>query len=201
MNDTLVAFFLADAVGHGVPAALLTMAITRSLQPRNFDHFDPCTALKKLNDELSRHPSGTHRFATAICGTLDLATSKLTIAGAGHPYPLLIEPSGVRLLETEGPMLGVFEDAEFTEVSVTLTPEQTLLIHSDGLEASLEAHQMNVPTLARAFAEDPDVSVHRCMEQLETLLDGGVGSLHQQDDVTLLALRRAPIAAPLKLVA
>lgn len=201
LEDQRIAFFLADAVGHGVPAALLTMAITRALQPKSNGTFDPSAALKQLNIELARHPNGTHRFATAICGTLNLETNELSIAGAGHPYPLLTSSRGVRLLETDGPMLGVFEDADFPSITTRLASDETFVIHSDGLEASLEAHEMSVPQVTQVFAEDAEVSMSESLSRLQSMLDGGIGSLHQQDDVTVLAMRLAELVAPLRIAA
>ena len=60
---------------------------------------------------------------------------------------------------------------------------------------------MSVPHLAKVLAEEHDTAVSHSMTRLETMLDGGVGSLHQQDDVTVLALRLAEIAAPMRIAA
>src|SRR5690606_16689880 len=56
LDEDHVAFFLADAVGHGVPAALLTMYIKRSLQtkqmitePPGYRLIPPDQAMAQLN--------------------------------------------------------------------------------------------------------------------------------------------------------
>ena len=57
-----------------------------------------------------------------------------TLATAGHPPALVRRGSG--LVETyagKNPIAGVFADARFEEVTLTLEPEDLMLLHTDGL--------------------------------------------------------------------
>jgi len=203
--DGTLAFFLADAVGHGVPAALLTMAITRAITGSSRAGLtDPSLILSRLNDELIRHPGDAHKYATAICGIIDPARRCITLAGAGHPYPLRLGTanSPILMVETPGPMLGVFDDTDFPSVTFDFLPGQTLLIHSDGLEAAAESLLLSIPDLARVHLADIDAAdVKTAVQNLEDHLHQGDGSLHQQDDVTLIAIRAVPLAGELRIAA
>lgn len=203
--DGTLAFFLADAVGHGVPAALLTMAITRAMTASSrAGHTDPSLVLARLNDELIRHPGDTHKYATAVCGIIDPVRRCVTLAGAGHPYPLRLGTATGPILtaETPGPMLGVFDQAEFTSITFDLLPGQTLLIHSDGLEAAAEPLKLSIADLALAhLADGRQASIEASVQSLEHALHQGDGSLHQQDDVTLIAIRAVPVGGELRIAA
>lgn len=202
-----VGFFVADAVGHGVPAALMTMIIGRGMRLKQVDGgtyklLSPASVLAALNQDLVRHQSSSPRFATAVCGIVNTRTRTVTIAAAGHPAPLVLRPGIAPIpLNTDGSLLGVFSDSEsqFTEVSFTLEPDQMLVVYSDGFEtafpgAGCPAAERRLPTrnyidrfgaMSRLWQED---SLDAAMALLEEGIDGQAGSLHQLDDLTALVI-------------
>ncbi|MEM1071193.1 MAG: PP2C family protein-serine/threonine phosphatase [Planctomycetota bacterium] len=209
IDDSRVAFFIADAVGHGVPAALLTMIISRSLPMRGGISegrlITPADALGRLNDELCEVSDGNPRFATAVYGILDFATGMARIANGGHPQPMRIGRRGVDHIEATGPLLGVFHGAEFTEEIIELRSGETLLLYSDGFETAFPnadaVLQANTPAPSRRYLdhllkigrwrERGVKTIGEALGDLAGSLDCARGSLHQLDDVTALALARA----------
>jgi serine phosphatase RsbU (regulator of sigma subunit) len=72
------------------------------------------------------------RFATVLCGTIDLPTGQVVIANAGHPPPLLITAERCEAIPTVvGPPVGVGH--HYTPVQVTMPGGATLLAYTDGL--------------------------------------------------------------------
>lgn len=251
VDDETIAFFVADAVGHGVPAALLTMILTNSLITADTLRLDargmpvrltPSEVLARLNQRLVDGSMHTGRFATGLYGLVNTRTGHVTVAGAGHPAPVILGKCGIRELETTGPLLGVFPDAEFDCATTTLHDGETLLLYTDGLEAAFPrikvASSEPVFSTTRTAGDDgiaregsptPNpsqreglsrhVSRHveqlrmvfhderramdaaACMGQLEALLDEQSGSLHQADDITVIAMSVAASAAEQKLAA
>jgi len=204
LDEHTIGFFLADAVGHGVPAALLTMVISRCLTLKVINDVDyrivpPGEVLARLNEEMLRLQSAGGRFATAVYGIIDTRTHKVTIAGAGHPPPRLIKEDGDALgLETDGGLLGVFPDATFSETSLTLQPGERLVLFTDGFETafpdeSTARRQRRMPTdryldcLARICG--PHATVDESIDQLGVLVDDQSGSLHQIDDLTAIIIQ------------
>ena len=216
LDERHVGFFIADAVGHGVPAALMTMVLSHGMQMKEVRGsvmriIPPSEVLKRCNDALIAGNLPTDRFLTGVYGVIDTRSHVVELAGAGHPPPVLVGPNGSRAIETEGPLLGVFPDADFDAVRFTIEPEETLVVYSDGFETAFpeleiegasEGYSRKLPTLrymdhfmrvggSRAEAGD----LQRAFEELAESVDSQHGSLHQVDDITALAFARAPQAA------
>ncbi len=126
-------------------------------------------------------------FATAIHLSLDLVTGHYEIRSAGHPPAVQLTAGSGRwsLLETEGPVLGLVEDAQFPAIEGVLRHGDALLLYTDGM----------VETPRR----DIGLGIDRLLGQSERLLrgsfDGGAARLvdalgSQNDDRALLLVHR-----------
>jgi len=94
----------------------------------------PGQVLDMVDEEL--RCSDHERFCTAQYGRLDPIGDgfRLTLACAGHPPPLIRRASGkVEAMRAHGPLLGVFDDAEFPEATARLHAGDALLLYTDGL--------------------------------------------------------------------
>ena len=150
LDESHIGFFIADAVGHGVPAALMTVHIKRSMPTKTIDPevvggyrlYSPGEAIGVLNREMLKYQTGKVRFATACYGIIDLETHELTVARAGHPYPLILRADGgTDTIEPEGGLLGVFPDEVFEEQTVKLEPGDRVLLYSDGFEVAFPTNE------------------------------------------------------------
>ncbi len=208
LDENRSAFFLADAVGHGVPAALMTMVITQGLRKIDGSGADatvvePAEALRRLNNTMTTHAGDMARFATAMYAIYDKSTNEVTIAGAGHPPALVIRNAdqSTEMIDSQGPLLGIFSDVEFEQTTIKLDPGDVLVFYSDGFEVAFpnnqdDEHERKRPTLtyiARlSAAGNDDCSLDDSVRTLEENLDHQLGSLHQPDDITALFI--APTA-------
>ncbi len=209
LDEDHVSIFLVDAIGHGISAAMLAMMLTRTLSANRFDantgdFTQPHVILKYLNQALLERTGDSARFATAGYGILNCKTNQLTYAGAGHP-PALLSSVGKEptLLESEGPLLGVFEDGVFTQNTVKLNIGDTLLMYSDGFEFALgnnKYRKNEVPTHIR--------SMHEFCKDSNGDVIGKIGEyLHRtaptttDDDLTMICMRANTMAGSFKLAA
>lgn len=200
IDEDRVSLFIADCVGHGVPAALMTMLVARALAAateggRPEAASDPALVLDRLNRDLLRRQGPTTRFATAVYAVLDAKRRSLRIAGAGHPPPLLVgADGGVREIETPGGLLGVFEEGDYDSVDLDLSEGDRLLVYSDGFEQAFpdlatDDYARRLPTERYreelvAICDHPRAEA--MVDALARRLDDQAGSLHQQDDLTFL---------------
>jgi sigma-B regulation protein RsbU (phosphoserine phosphatase) len=208
LDDRHVGLFVADAVGHGVPAALMTMVLCRCLP--TVDHeggvvrlVPPSEALQRLNQDLTRRHGEGSRFATAVYTVIDTQTRRVSVAGAGHPYPLRVRGTRVERVETEGGLMGIDTADAFPEVSFTLGEDELLVLYTDGFETAfpapnVDAYGRRLPnrnyidrfvTLSKSWRER---GLPAAFAELIEQIDLQDGSLHQADDLTAMVM--APTA-------
>lgn len=209
LDEDHIGVFLADAVGHGVPAALLTMVIARALTTKEvtgnrYRLVPPGEALSRLNQDMIRRKGDNTRFATAVYALIDCRSRTVRLAGAGHPAPLLMragEP--LRELATPGGLLGVFEDESFPEIEFELRRDDRLLIYSDGFEVAFPGEhgpdsERRLPT-RRFLDEFALLAEHdtpaEMVRAIAERVDAQPGSLHQVDDLTLICVQAGGLTA------
>lgn len=202
LDEHHTGFFLADAVGHGVPAALMTMVISQGLHKTEGKDdelriVEPAEALRRLNITMTKNAGEQARFATAAYAIHDKRDNTITVAGAGHPPALLVRAGTgeVEQIESQGPLLGVFADLEFEQSTHQLHPGDVFIIYSDGFEVAFpkqgaQGDDRKRPTLTYlkelADAGSGEHALDEAIATLESHLDAQAGSLHQPDDITAL---------------
>ena len=200
LDEDRVSIFLADAVGHGIPAALLGMAICRTLEIRDRTNgtarlLGPSETLDRANRRLVEHQRATTRFATAISGVLDCRTRRLRLAIAGHPPAILLRPGcAPKPIACDGGVLGIFPDEHYEEVEIDLLPNDRLLFYSDGFEQAFTdgAAARHIEEFAKLGGI---LDADQLVEEVASRIDHEHGSLHQADDLTLLCVSIGDLAS------
>jgi serine phosphatase RsbU (regulator of sigma subunit)/pSer/pThr/pTyr-binding forkhead associated (FHA) protein len=194
----LLAFFIGDVSGKGMPAALFMVAV-RTLcrhMTREVDH--PAQLLDKLNVELA-DDNPNCMFVTLAHGIFDPQTGQVLMASAGHPPPLVRRADGEvhPLAIKPGRLLGYNHDVlQFQEAGVTLGPGDALFFFTDGFFEPRASKRMDmfgmerIESLVRAC--EPHRPLPEFMEAARRALELFTGSKELQDDLTLLILRRKP---------
>ncbi|ATE54578.1 serine/threonine protein phosphatase [Actinosynnema pretiosum] len=196
VDDGLAHVAIFDAMGHDLPAGLITslaLAATRNARRAGAD----LVAAAALADETitAHRRSGTLVYATAFLASLDLDSGRLDYLNAGHPPPVVLRQGrGVRLLDEPGrtPLgLADFQQAAPPVLHEQLQPGDRVLFYSDGVVEARDA-------AGTTFGLDRLVDLterheHAGLPAPETLrrvvravLDHQGGEL--QDDATLLML-------------
>jgi len=195
LDEAHVGFYMADAVGHGMPAALLTMFIknalvTKQISPQGYRLLDPGEAMGRLNDSLVQQNLTHATFATAVYGTVNANTLVCRYAGAGHPPPLLIRGDGSILnLHGEGPLLGIFPDEKYGDSQIQLRMGDRLFIYTDGIEVAFADDMLSNRQQWRAeLQRRGDMPTEQLLKELSDSLDRESGSLTPKDDLSIIVL-------------
>src|SRR5205814_9261654 len=93
LDESHIGFYMADAVGHGMAAALLTMFIknalvTKQITDSGYRLLTPGETMARLNDTLISQNLSYATFATAIYGYVNIHTLEASFARGGHPNPV-----------------------------------------------------------------------------------------------------------------
>jgi serine phosphatase RsbU (regulator of sigma subunit)/predicted ester cyclase len=183
---------VGDATGKGVPAALV-MASARSMlhAVAQASDYSPGEVLRMTNDPLVTDIP-PNMFVTCFYAILDPQSGSLRYANAGHDLPYLRRRSGdAEELRARGMPLGLMPGMSYEEQEVTLEAGDSTLFYSDGL---VEAHDpkgemFGFPRLRALVAEHAEEgSLGDFL--LETLYSFVGDGWEQEDDITLLTLRR-----------
>lgn len=137
--DDQVGMIVADAVGKGIPAALLMSFLRASLRSAVQVGYAPHIAMSKVNNLLWDSVE-EHQFITAIYGILDETNRTFVFSNAGHNPPLLIKPDGeYRYVEYGDMPLGMFYDARFHQHFIRFESGQVMVLYTDGITESARA--------------------------------------------------------------
>jgi serine phosphatase RsbU (regulator of sigma subunit) len=189
--------YIADAVGHGMAAGLLTMFIKRAIVPKRIDAvgysvLSPSEIIAALNDALAEQSLPQCQFVTACYALINHETLDFQFARGGHPYPILITRDGiVSEMKTPGGLLGLFKGEDFPAHHSTLRTGDKVIFHTDGIELGFHSGDIPVESLVphmRFLEQHAAMPVGELMACLERHLDGQDGSLHPADDISLIGL-------------
>jgi sigma-B regulation protein RsbU (phosphoserine phosphatase) len=195
LDEKHIGFYIADAVGHGVPAALLTMFIKHALATKQiglggYRLLSAAETMTRLNDTLIEQALSAATFATALYGTINVETREITFARAGHPLPMVLRANGqIESLECEGGLLGVFPDEKFEQCTVTLEIGDRLLLVTDGVEVTFGA---DIATSQQRWYDElnarKDQPAEQFLQGFGDLIDNAGGDVSLRDDLTMLIL-------------
>ena len=176
---------LADVSGKGMPAALL-MSATRGLLRAIAENTaqGPGEVLVKVNRSLLRDfPAG--RYVTMVYGVLDPALRTFTFANAGHPWPVILNGSCARLIETQtGLPLGIAETS-FSESTIALHNGARVLLYSDGISEAVDSEQQEYGTdRLRDFIRRPQISTGAILSHIRKF----GGNQPARDDATVVLI-------------
>ena len=134
LSGDRVGLVIADVSDKGMPAALF-MALTRTLiRAVVYNTPSPAETLRLVNS-LIIPDNRQSMFVTAVYGVLSLETGEFTFANAGHNPPIWMSKAGKTLepLHPTGAALGIIEDLIIDQRTISLAPDDFLLLYTDGL--------------------------------------------------------------------
>jgi len=193
VDENHIGFYIADVVGHGIPAALLTIFLKQSLVMRqtidnSYHIFQPKEVMRNLNMRMTTQKFSGYQFATCCYCLLNTDSFELTYSRAGHPYPIYITADAdPTQLELEGPLLGVFPEAQYSQETVRLKSGDKLVLYSDGAEPLIGKFDDNSGfSLTQPFSKLLHLPVNDMMERFNQLALSQRINLSELDDITLV---------------
>ncbi|MCC5815475.1 MAG: SpoIIE family protein phosphatase [Leptospira sp.] len=181
-------FMIADATGHGVQGALVTMAIKSEYE--NIKKFirTPSELMEVLNISIVN----TYKTMYFSCVIIDIDLDKKTLeySSAGHPEQVLLRGSDIKCLYKTGPIIGLKQNIEYTSQVFELKNKDSIYIFSDGIfevfnDKSEEFGEKNFyETIKESHHHSPRKKINHIMEALKQFK----GSNKFEDDITLIIL-------------
>jgi phosphoserine phosphatase RsbU/P len=182
-------FWLADATGHGIAAALFTTLVALLFNHASTKTRTAQGILTLVNSEFYTVLRG-RSFMTACCAVVN-SDGRLSFAGAGHP-PLLIRRRGgaIEAVQSQSSLIGIEPAAEIGESVTTLESGDIALLYTDGMYSlkSTSGERLTNRALTNEFAliDGSGDFLPQLISQLvrQTSVQGF------DDDLAAIALRR-----------
>lgn len=192
IDENHLGFTIADVSDKGIPAAIF-MAISRTvLRATALRQLSPAVCLKESNDLLCRE-SINDMFVTVFYGILNINTGDVVYSNGGHSRPVMIQRKGeISVLPlTGGIALGVLPDANYGEETIHLEKGDSLFLYTDGITEAmnLEDKAFGDQRLIDTCKSMKSLSAFEMIELMSSAVGSFVGSAHQSDDITMLALK------------
>ncbi|MBK3645182.1 SpoIIE family protein phosphatase [Streptomyces sp. MBT33] len=145
ISDGAYGFAIGDVCGTGPNAAAVTGLARHALRLLAREGLSGPAVLERLNSAILDEGARS-RFLTLLYGELrpqEDGSAELKVVCAGHPLPLRLRQDGtVEPAAEPQPLLGVMEDLDLYEETVTLDPGDVLLCVTDGVTERREGTRM-----------------------------------------------------------
>ncbi|MGE5277397.1 MAG: PP2C family protein-serine/threonine phosphatase [Acidobacteriota bacterium] len=190
VSDRILGVAIADASGHGLPAALQVRDVYTGLRMAVERDFKITRTVERLN-RIIHESRLTTRFVSLFYGEIE-DNGSLMYVNAGHPHPLHFHGSGVTPLVQTGLVLGPSATATYSRGYRRLDPGDALLLYTDGM---VEAHgpegeEFGVGRLVRAFLDIRSLPSDEIARALIKRVGEYAGGGEPEDDRTVVVLKR-----------
>lgn len=193
IDDSHLAFTIADVSGKGVPAALfmtMTRGLIRALGQKTRS---PLQCFRQLN-ELIALENDSSIFVTAFYGIIDVKDYLVEFCNAGHnpPYLIAVDGSLRQIGRCEGIALGVMkEDTFFQKKELQMKKGEILLLYTDGVTEAMniEGKLFQESGLEKILKEHRDKPLRSLLDEVIHAVKQFSGEREQSDDITLLGIK------------
>lgn len=207
LDENHVGFYLLDVAGHGIPAAMLSVTLSRVLSPTNHQEcllkqfmpvpeppyykiINPARAVRSLNERFQADDD-TMQYFTMLYGIIDTRDGETVVTQAGHPPPIFLKKgTTASLIGTGGYPVGMLPDLDYGEEELHLDRGDRLILYSDGITecSNDENGQFSVERLIGLLEKGQHLPLRELMVSIEESLRLWKGNNEFEDDMTMLAM-------------
>ncbi|MCK5681817.1 serine/threonine-protein phosphatase, partial [bacterium] len=207
LDEEHIGLYLLDVSGHGVPAALLSVNLSRTINPNpgqsdllkeqipgstGYKLISPEDVADRLNQRFPLD-SNTEQYFTMQYGQLNIKSGVLNFFSAGHPPMIHVKKDGsskaiqVRSMPI-GFMVGVGK--VYKKETLGLEAGDRLYLYSDGIIEAMDPHreQFGVDRLVENLGTARSLPLSDTLEQITDKIDQWTAGKGCGDDLSILAL-------------
>jgi sigma-B regulation protein RsbU (phosphoserine phosphatase) len=198
VEDGVIGLMVADASGHGLPAALQARDVVIGMRMGQANGEKITATVSRLNRVINNSGLAS-RFISLFYGEIE-QSGNLVYVNGGHCLPLLLTPDNeVFELKSSGPVLGPLPEAVYRRGYVTVKPGEVLVIYTDGVterhhpdshEHEAKVKEFGLEGLVATTLKYMDRPAAEIAEKIVAAVRKYGGGLPFDDDVSLLVLKR-----------
>jgi sigma-B regulation protein RsbU (phosphoserine phosphatase) len=206
LDDDNIGLYIGDVSGHGVPAAMLTVFLNRTIKVKReteegqFEILKPALVLKNIYEAFNDTNFNDDVYIVLIYGVYNVKTRKLVYSSAGLNVPpvLYVKHSGEVLeLEIRGfPIckFSEFYDAQYSDASIILNPGDKILFYTDGLTEAENTfkEKYSETRLKQIFSNTSEFQGTQLCDAIVEDVFNFIGAKKLKDDITFVAMELKP---------
>ncbi|HMV43897.1 MAG TPA: SpoIIE family protein phosphatase [Leptospiraceae bacterium] len=196
IGSGITRIFLADATGHGVQSALITMLIKSEYENLAKRSESPSELLYHLNETFINKYQVLKTFFSAFVVDVNINLNTLTYASGGHPEQVLVsgKTNTIELLKKTGRLVGVVPETKYKEITMEFVKGDRLYIFTDGLyeEFNEKEEIYGEEELFDILQNNNRNPIKQIIEFILSDLKDFMGTRQQDDDITVIGLEIAP---------
>lgn len=202
LNKKYIAFYIVDVAGHGLPAAFLSVSLSRTLgqgtgnkimlNQETGEYVSPSDVIKYLNEQFLSKGKNAEYF-TMLYGVIDLINDKIVFSQAGHPNPIFIKSGGkAEYISSRGFPVGILPEAEYYDQSIPFEAGDKFIIYTDGItecagiKNKLQTQSKLIEFLNMHSNHNSEIILRQIVPELKKWTEGK----EFYDDLTMLIIER-----------
>jgi sigma-B regulation protein RsbU (phosphoserine phosphatase) len=190
ISDTILGLAVADASGHGLPAALQVRDVFIGLRMGLEKDMKIVRTVQKLNSVLAA-AGKSHEFVTLFYSELE-DNGNFFYVNAGHPPPIFFGNTSVHELTRGGLILGPYPKAKYERGFVFFEKGNVLLMYTDGVTEATNpvGEEFGTDRIIDIVKGNQEVSSKELVDIIFQELDKFTNSFPASDDRTLFVVRK-----------
>ena len=189
VSDRIWGVAIADAAGHGLPAALQVRDVYTGLRMGVARDFKIVRTVERLN-RIIHQSRLTTKFVSLFYGEIE-EEGNFIYVNAGHPPPLHFHAKGVTTLKQTGMVLGPSASAAYSRGFLNLVKGDELLLYTDGMiEASDgKGREFGIERLKKSFLGLRDRPAAEIARAMIDRIGEFTGGKPPEDDRTVVVVK------------
>ncbi|TGK96036.1 serine/threonine protein phosphatase [Leptospira brenneri] len=190
LSDSKFRILIADATGHGVHAAMITMAIKGLYDNiKNFE-LNPSKVMEIFNEEFMDNFVSLNSLLTALIVDIDFNSKTIQFASAGHPAAVLIKKNQIQLLEKTGRMMGLKKQIHYGQSELDWESGDRLFLFTDGVfeVSNSQEEEFGEEKAYDLFQSTRNLSLEEAEDHLLKTLQTFLNGQDREDDLTILGI-------------
>jgi serine phosphatase RsbU (regulator of sigma subunit) len=193
LGENKIGIAIADVIGKGVPAAIMTSSFRGALRAYSECDCSPDALLKTVRrlNRMACDECRSGEFISLFYGVLDAEKRTISYCNCGHEPPALLRDGIITDLNKGGIVLGVLPRAEYQSETLQLKEDDCLLFYTDGLidAVNFDGDTWGRDRLLKILGKWAKDSAEQVIKNVLLYRRRFVGLARQVDDTSMVVVR------------
>jgi sigma-B regulation protein RsbU (phosphoserine phosphatase) len=193
-KDGKIAAFILDVSGHSINTSVLMATVRGYLKSLLHNSYDIVDAVTSANQLICDDIGDAGLFVTGLVMIIDTVENVLEFINMGH-YPFMAIDKNLNFFENNiaSMPLGILKDEVYEAAKIEINAGTTIFTYTDGLleSKSQKGQLFGYEHIQNFFKKQKYESPENIIKMFFREYKKHVGSKPQEDDITLMAIKRA----------